>query len=63
MAEQFIPEDNLQDDTDHHKNIGRLTEQPIETINDRDFSQDEVRLLKVSIPRKQQGQTKSQVTF
>jgi len=43
MAEQLIPEDNPQDDTDPHKNIRRLTEQPIETIDDRDFSQDEVR--------------------
>jgi ribonuclease HI len=43
MAEQLIPEDNPQDDTNYHKNIRRLTEQPIETINDRDFSQDEVR--------------------
>jgi hypothetical protein len=29
MAEQLIPEDNPQDDTDHHKNIRRLTEQTI----------------------------------
>jgi len=43
MAEQLIPEDNPQDDTDHHKNIRRLTEQPIKTMDDRDFSQDEVR--------------------
>jgi len=43
MAEQLIPEDNPQDDTDHHKNIRRLTEQPIDTIHGRDFSQDEVR--------------------
>jgi len=63
MAKQLIPEDNLQDDTDHHKNIIRLIEQPIETIDDRDFRQDEVRLLKVSIPGKHQGQTESQVTF
>jgi hypothetical protein len=26
MAEQLIPEDNPHDDTDHHKNIRRLTE-------------------------------------
>jgi hypothetical protein len=43
MAEQLITEDNPQHDTDHHKNIRRLTEQLIETINDRDFSQHEVR--------------------
>jgi len=38
MAEQLIPEDISQDDTEHHKNIRRPTEQPIETIDDRDFS-------------------------
>ena len=43
MVEQLIPEDNPQDDTDHHKNTRRLTEQPIETIDDRNFSQDEIR--------------------
>jgi predicted house-cleaning NTP pyrophosphatase (Maf/HAM1 superfamily) len=43
MAEQLIPKDNPQDDTDHHRNIKRLTEQPIQTINNRDFSQDEIR--------------------
>jgi hypothetical protein len=43
IAEQLIPEDNPQDDTVYHKNIRRLTEQPINTFNDRDFSQDEIR--------------------
>ena len=43
IAQHLIPEDNPQDDTDYHKSIRRLTEQPIETIDDRDFSQDEVR--------------------
>ena len=56
MAEQLIPEDNPQDDTDHHKNIRRLTEQPIETIDDRDFSQDEVRqIIEDFNPRKAPG--------
>jgi len=63
MVEQLILEGSPQDDTDHHKNIRRLTEQPIETIDERDFSQDEVTLLKISIPGKHQGQTESQVTF
>jgi len=36
MAEQLILEDNPQEDTDHYKNIRRLTEQPIEAIDDRD---------------------------
>jgi hypothetical protein len=56
MAEQLIPEDNPQDDTDHQKNITRQTEQPIETIDDRDFSQDEVRqIIEDFNPRKAPG--------
>ena len=43
MVEQLIPENNAQDDTDHHTNNRRLTEQPIETSDDREFTQDEVR--------------------
>jgi len=56
MAEQLIPEDNPQDDTDHHKNIRRLIEQPIETIGDRDFSQNKVRqIIEDFNPRKAPG--------
>jgi hypothetical protein len=56
MAEQLIPEDSPQDDTDHHKNIRRLTEQPIETFDDRDFSQDKVRqIIENFNPRKAPG--------
>jgi hypothetical protein len=56
MAEHLIPEDNPQDDTGHHKNIRRLTEQPIETINDRDFSQNEVgQIIEVFNPRNAPG--------
>jgi hypothetical protein len=40
MIEQLIPEDNAQDDTDHHMYMRRLTEQPIETNDDREFTQD-----------------------
>jgi len=43
VAEHLILEDNPHNDTDYHKNIRRLTEQPINTISDRDFNQDEVR--------------------
>jgi hypothetical protein len=35
MIEQLIPEDNARDDTDHHTSVRRLTEQPIETTDDR----------------------------
>ena len=43
MMEQLIPEDSAHDDTEHHINIRRLTEKTIETTDDREFSQDEVR--------------------
>jgi len=43
MIEQLIPEDNAQDETDQHMNIRGLTEQPIETTDDTDFTEDEVR--------------------
>jgi hypothetical protein len=36
MAEQLIPGDNAQDETEHRMNIRRLTKQPIETTDDRD---------------------------
>jgi ribonuclease HI len=43
MLEQLIPEDDARDDTDHHLRIRRLTEKPIETTDDTEFTQDEVR--------------------
>jgi hypothetical protein len=45
-----------QEYTDHHKNIRRLTEQPIETFNDTNFSQKEVRqIIEGFDPRKAPG--------
>ena len=56
MIEQLIPEDNTQDDTDCHMNIRRLTEQPIETTDGREFTQDEVRqIIEDFNPRKAPG--------
>lgn len=56
MVEQLIPEENAHDDTVHHTNIRRLTEQPIETTDDREFTQDEVRHITEGInPRKAPG--------
>jgi hypothetical protein len=43
MIEQLISEDHTRDDTDHHMSIRRLTGQSIETTDDREFTQDEVR--------------------
>ena len=56
MIEQLIPEDCAQVDTDHHMNIRRLTEQPIETTDDRVFTQEEVRNIIEGVnPRKAPG--------
>jgi hypothetical protein len=41
--EQLILEDRIQDDTDYHREIRSLAEQPIDTPDDKDFTQDEVR--------------------
>jgi hypothetical protein len=43
MMEQLIPEDNIEDDTDCHRAIGRLAEQPIDTPDDKEFTRNEVR--------------------
>jgi len=43
MIEQLIPEDIAQDDRDHLMNFRRLTDQPIETTGDTEFTQNEVR--------------------
>jgi len=43
MLEQLIPEYYPQDNTDYHRAIRRLTEQPIDTPDDKEFAQDEVR--------------------
>jgi hypothetical protein len=52
----IYPEDNAQDDTDRHKNVRRLTEQPIETTDDREFTRDEIRqIIEGFSPRKAPG--------
>ena len=43
MMDQLIPEDSRQGDTIQHKNTRRLANQLIDTANDREFTQDEVR--------------------
>jgi hypothetical protein len=54
--EQRIPEDNGQDDTEHNMNIRRQTEQPIETTDNRDFTQNENRqIIENFNPRKALG--------
>jgi hypothetical protein len=56
MMEQLIPEDNIQDDTDYHRAIRRIVQQPIDTPDDNEFTQDEVRLVIEGFkPRKAPG--------
>jgi len=43
MLEQLISEGNAEDDTVRHKNVRRPTEQPVETTDDKEFTQDDVR--------------------
>jgi 3-deoxy-D-arabino-heptulosonate 7-phosphate (DAHP) synthase class II len=63
MLEQLIPEDSAQDETDRHKNVRRLTE-PIETTEDKEFTQDEIRqIIEGFNPRKAPGRTELQVKF
>jgi len=54
--EQLILEDNIQDDTDYHRAIQSLAEQPTDTPDDKDFTQDEVRQVVEGFkPRKAPG--------
>jgi len=56
MLEQLIPEDNPQDDTDYHRAIRKLAEQPIDTPDDKAFTQVEVRKVIVGFkPKKAPG--------
>jgi len=40
--DHLIPEDGTQDDNIQHKNARRLANQPIDTLNDQEFTMDEV---------------------
>jgi len=56
--EQLILEDNILDDTEYHRTIRSLAEQPIDTPDDKDFTQDEVRqVVEGFTPRKAPTQT------
>ena len=50
--DQLTPEDNPQDDTDYHKSVRRRADQPINTINDKAFTQGEVRQVIVRLKQK-----------
>jgi hypothetical protein len=56
MMDLLILEDSTQDDTIQHNNTRRLAAQPIDTANDREFTQDKVRQTIESFnPRKVPG--------
>jgi hypothetical protein len=42
ILDQLTPDDNAQADTYHHKTVRKQTEQPLNTPNDREFTQEEV---------------------
>jgi len=43
MMETFAPRDNIGDNNEYHKNIRALTEQPVNTTDDREFTTPEIR--------------------
>jgi len=43
MMDTFAPQDNRRDDNDYHKQIRALTEQPANTVDDREFTKQEIR--------------------
>ena len=67
MIDMLIPEDSTQNDTIQYKNTRRLADQRIDTANDREFTQDEVRQTTESFnPRKapsQEGITREILTL
>jgi hypothetical protein len=44
MTDYFIPKDEQHDDTDHHKRNRALSEEPILTADDRDYTTAEVKI-------------------
>ena len=42
MLDTFAPKDNKLDDNDYHKSVRTLTEQPVTTEDDREFTVEEV---------------------
>ena len=56
--EQLILEGNTLDDTEYHREMRRIAEQPTDTPDDKDFTQDEVRWWSKGLKRgKRQAQT------
>jgi hypothetical protein len=43
MSDYLIPKDGQTDDTNYHKGIRALSKEPIQTTDDRDYTQTEVK--------------------
>jgi hypothetical protein len=43
MMDAFAPKDNNQDNNDYHKSVRTLTEQPVNTEDNQEFTTEEVR--------------------
>jgi hypothetical protein len=52
MLEHFTPEDNQNNDSDYHKQARILSQEPIDTANDKDFTVDEIKNVAVSMGNK-----------
>ena len=52
MIEHLTPNDEQSDDTDHHKRIGTLSTEPIQTADDRDYTPAEVKNARRPKPQK-----------
>jgi hypothetical protein len=64
ILEYLIPKDEEAEETDHHKRVRTLIEEPMETEDDRDFTTEEIRQTIMSIDHKRhQEKTASQVEF
>ena len=56
MLDHLILNDNTQDNTDYHKTVRRLAEQPMHTMDDKEFTQDKVRqVIEGFKPKKEPG--------
>jgi len=55
MMDIFAPQDNRRDDNDYHKQIRALTEQPANTVDDREFTKQEIRNIIENMKTKPQG--------
>jgi len=58
MLDQLIPEDKLKEDTPHHSTIREQTKQQIHTLDDKEFTIEEVRQVIEGLQPKKNAGTK-----